>query len=135
MPSQSKTTNRKNKTLQSIGTYNNPSLIDGMSISSEDINEEQEPVIKKFTNFDDVKEYVKQELGNKRGPNNPKKHINSDGFYECNIRDTKKVWNTTEMYNERNCNIKNGAGYGFRYCYRDINDKSTLEFWIIHYDS
>lgn len=129
----SKTTKRKNELLHSTGTYNNPSLIDGMSVSSEESNEEHEPVIKKFTDFNEVKKYVKEDLGNKRGPNNPSKNINQDGFYECNVRGLKKVWNTNEMYIERKCNIKNGAGYGFRYCYEDINDKSTLQFWIIHY--
>ena len=129
----SKTTKRKNKLLYSTGTYNKASLIDGMSVSSEESNEEHEPVIKKFTEFDEVKKYVKGDLGNKRGPNNPSKNINAVGFYECNVRGVKKVWSTDEMYNERKCNIKNGAGYGFRYCYTNIDDKSTLEFWIIHY--
>jgi hypothetical protein len=36
------------------------------------------------------------------------------------------------MYKERRCNIENGAGYGFRPCYRNLNDKSTLEWWVIH---
>ena len=129
----SKTTKRKHDLLQSVGTYNNPSLIDGMNVSIEEGNEQHEPVIKKFTNFDEVKTYVKEGLGNKRGPNNPFKYINSNGFYECNVRGVKKVWSTNEMFNERRCNIKNGAGYGFRYCYEDINDKLTLQFWIIHY--
>ena len=129
----SKTTKRKNDLLHSKGTYNNPSLIDGMSVSSGESDEEHEPVIKKFTQFDEVKKYVKEDLGNKRGPNNPSKNINQDDFYECNVRGVKKVWNTNEMYKERKCNIKNGAGYGFRYCYEAINDKSTLQFWIIHY--
>lgn len=129
----SKTTTRKNNLLHSTGTYNNPTLIDGMSISSEESNEESEPIIKKFTDFDEAKKYVKEDLGNKRGINNPNKYINSDGFYECNIRGIKKVWDVNEMYIERKCNIINGAGYGFRYCYEDINDKSTLQFWIIHY--
>ena len=94
----SKTTKRKNDLLYSTGTYNNPSLIDGMSVSSEESNEEHEPVIKKFTDFDEVKKYVRNDLGNKRGPNNPSKNINSDGFYECNVRGIKKVWKTNEKY-------------------------------------
>ena len=52
---------------------------------------------------------------------------------ECNVRGVKKVWNSTEIYNERRCNINNKAGYGLRYCYEDINDLSTLQFLIIHY--
>ena len=95
--------------------------------------EEIEPIINKFSTFSEAKEYVKNDLGNKRGPNNPAKYINTDGFYECKIRSKKKVWSADEMYVERKCNIKNGAEYGFRYCYKNIHDKSTLEFWIIHY--
>tara|TARA_B100000035_G_scaffold310942_1_gene319622 strand:- start:80 stop:1693 length:1614 start_codon:yes stop_codon:yes gene_type:complete len=128
----SKTTKRKNKLLHSKGTYNNPSLIDGMSISHED-NEEIEPTIRIFNTFEEAKIYTKEKLGSKRGPTNPKKKINADGFYECNVRRIKKVWSVDEMYKERKCNIKNGAGYGFKYCYRDVTDKETLEFWIIHY--
>lgn len=128
----SKTTRRENNILQSSGTYNDPSYIDGMDVVSDDSSEEDEPVIKKFNLFNDAKEYVKNELNKPRGPNNPDKNINSDGFYECTIRSVKKVWSTTQMYKERKCNYKNGAGYGFRYCYSDTTDKSTLEFWIIH---
>lgn len=126
----SKTTKMNQGTLVSKGTYN---AIHSDDDTSSESSEEHEPVIKKFTHFDEVKKYVKEDLGNKRGPNNPKKYINSDGFYECNVRSVKKVWDINEMYIERKCNIKNGAGYGFRYCYEDINDKSTLQFWIIHY--
>jgi hypothetical protein len=128
----SKTTKRNNNLLHSKGTYNDPSFIDGMDVSRSS-NEEREPVIKKFTDFNEVKKYVMEDLGNKRGPNNPSKNINQDGFYECNVRGVKKVWNTTDMYIERKCNIKNGAGYGFRYCYENIDDNASLQFWIIHY--
>ena len=72
------------------------------------------------------------ELGNTKGPNNPDKNKNSDGFYECTVRTLKKVWSTDEMFKERKCNITNGAGYGLKYCYRDTSDMSTLEFWVIH---
>jgi hypothetical protein len=129
----SKTTKRTNELLVSSGTYNNPSLIDGMDVSYGESNEEIEPVIKKFSQFDEARKYVMEQLRNKRGPNNPKKYINDKGFYECKVRTIKKVWSVVDMSKERKCNIKNGAGYGIRYCYEDINDKSTLQFWIIHY--
>tara|TARA_Y100000389_G_scaffold123678_1_gene121001 strand:- start:231 stop:1850 length:1620 start_codon:yes stop_codon:yes gene_type:complete len=127
----SKTTKRKNKLLHSTGTYNNPSLIDGMSVSSEESNEEHEPVIKKFKDFDLVKKYVKEELGNKRGPNNPSKNINQDGFYENYIRGKRSVMSTKDVYEERKWGIK--QSYRFHSCYEDVNDTSTLQFWIIHY--
>lgn len=91
-----------------------------------------EPVIEKFTHFEEAKRYIKIELGNTKGPNNPDKNKNSDGFYECTVRTLKKVWSTDEMFKERKCNHSNGAGYGLKYCYRDTSDMSTLEFWVIH---
>ena len=130
----SKTTAFKNNIIRSKGTYNNPKLIDGMSVSStEDCLGECEPVIKKFTQFDSAKRYVKETLGNKRGPNNPKKKENEYGFLESTVRGIKKVWSTSEMYKERKCNIKNGARYGLRCCYEDIHDKNSLQYWVIHY--
>lgn len=129
----STTKTMKNTHLISKGTFiNKEHFVEGERKEGFE-EKENEPFIKKFNDFESAKKYVKEDLGNKRGPNNPSKNINSDGFYECNIRGTKKVWSTNEIYNERKCNIKNGAGYGFRYCYEDINDKSTLQFWIIHY--
>lgn len=127
----SKTTKRKNDLLQSTGTYNNPLLIDGMSVTSEESNQDNEPVIKKFTDFNEVKEYVKNDLKNKRGPNNPSKNKNSDGFYTNYIRGKRSVMETTEVYENRKWGIKNS--YRLHSCYEDKNDKKTLQFWIIHY--
>ena len=127
----SKTTKRNNDKIHSTGTYNNPSLINGMSLSSEESDEKHEPVIKKFTNFDEVKKYVKEDLGNKRGPNNPYKNINSDGFYTNYIRGKRSVMTTINVYNDRKWGIK--QSYRLHSCYEDITDISTLQFWIIHY--
>lgn len=129
----SKTTKHIDSKLTSKDTFNSTKHINGFDKMSDTSTKLKEPVIKKFSKFEDVKYYVIKILGNKRGPNNPKKNKTSDGFYECNVRGNKKIWSTDEMYNERKCNIKNGAGYGFRYCYENIKDKSTLQFWIIHY--
>ena len=133
LPWISNTTHYKRNELSSSGTYNNPSLIDGMDVLSETSIEDEEPTIKKFSTFSQVKEYVTKTLGKKRGPNDPVRYKNKDGFYECLVRNVRKVWSDKEMYIERKCNVKNGAGYGFRYCYTDIEDKSTLQFWVIHY--
>ena len=124
----SKTTN---DLLRSTGTYNNPSLIYGMSGSSEESNEEHEPVIKKFTDFNEAKKYVKEDLGRKRGPNNQSKNINQYGFYENYIRGKRSVMDTKEVYDNRAWGIKHN--YRLHSCYEDIDDKSTLQFWIIHY--
>ena len=37
-----------------------------------------------------------------------------------------------ELEKEKSCNIDNGAGYIRNPCYRDTEDKTTLELWVIH---
>lgn len=130
----SQTTKYKNNNLKSKGTYNQAPKFEDDDSSVSSIESEEEPHIEKFGNdFERARNYVKNTLGNKRGPNKPDKYKNENGFLECKVRNTKKVWSTEEMYKERKCNIKNGAKYGIRYCYGDVNDKETLEYWIIHY--
>ena len=129
----SKTTKRKNELLQSKGTYNNPSLIDGMSVSSDESYTEYEPVIKKFTNQDDLKKYYNTELKSRFGGRGPlKKKPNKNGFYEATIKKNKKIWSCHELSNS---SVYKGAAnnnYWCYPCYEDVNDKSTLQFWIIH---
>ena len=105
-----------------------------IEIKINDSDELQEPVIKKFKTQEEAKEYYNKELKGKlngRGPN--EKKPNNDGYYEANIRSKKKIYSCEEIYKNRRCNIENGAGYGFSPCYEDLNDKSTLQWWFIHY--
>lgn len=132
----SKTTKRKNDLLHSTGTYNNPSLIDGMSISSEESNEEPEPVIKKFKIQAQVKNYYDNELKVRfkgRGPQ--KRKPNNDGFYETTIGRLrgKDVYSCDDIYKVRRWSLNDTHHYTYHPCYKDVKDKSTLEFWIIHY--
>lgn len=132
----SKTTKRKNNLLHSTGTYNNPSLIDGMSVSSEESNEEQEPVIKKFKTQEEVKQYYNDELKSRFGGRGPRKRkLNKDGYYETVIgrKRGRGVYSCDEIYEVRKWSLNNTHNYTFHPCYEDINDKSTLQFWIIHY--
>jgi len=130
----SKTTKYTNGILSGKNTFNDPKDYDGFSVASDDSVELKEPVIKKFKTQEEAKEYYNKELKEKmkgRGPNKIKQ--NDEGYYEANIRGNKKVYSCEEIYKNRRCNIENGAGYGFRPCYEDINDKSTLQWWFIHY--
>ena len=134
----SKTTKRKNDLLHSTGTYNNPSLIDGMSVSSEESNEEHEPVIKKFKTQEEVKQYYNNELKSRFGGRGPSKRIpNEEGYYTTNIGnspDKIKPRTTHEIYEIRKFWLKTQKKpYRMYPCYEDVNDKSTLQFWIIHY--
>lgn len=134
----SKTTKRKNQLIHSTGTYNNPLLIDGMSVSSEESNEEHEPVIKKFISQEEVKQYYNNELKSRFGGRGPlKRKPNEEGYYTTNIgnsSDKIKPRTTDEIYEIRKFWLKTQkTPYRMYPCYEDINDKSTLQFWIIHY--
>ena len=151
----SKTTKFKNDTLSGKNTFNDPKNYANFSLESDESNvseeekeklikklkkpkDEKELIIKKFKTQKEAKEYYNKELKGKlkdklegRGPNEVKP--NEDGYFESNIRGVKKVYSCDEIYKERKCNINNGAGYGFRACYEDVNDKSTLQWWLIYY--
>ena len=126
--------NGKGKVI-SKKTKVNIKIVGGIDDNSDSDNI-KEPVIKKFDTYEEAKDYyntvLKEKLGGKcRGPNKIK--LNEHGYCEANIRGNKQVYSCEEIYKERRCNIENGAGYGFRPCYVDKNDKSTLQFWFIHY--
>lgn len=130
----SKTTKRKNRVLYSTGTYNNPSLIDGMSVSSEESNDEQEPVIKKFKTQEEAKNYYNEELKdrfNGRGPRTRKP--NDDGYYEAVIQKVRKVYSCDEIYDVRRWALNETHNFTYHPCYENVEDKETLQFWLIHY--
>lgn len=132
----SKTTKRINNLLHSKGTYNNPSFIDGMSVSSEDSDGEPEPVIKKFKKQEEVKQYYNNELKvrfNGRGPQSRKP--NADGFYETVVgrKRGRGIYSCDEIYEVRKWSLNSTHHYTYHPCYEDVNDQSTLQFWIIHY--
>lgn len=133
------TTKSKNKLLTSRGTYNNPKLIDGMIVESEPDEDKAEPIIQKFKTQQEAKEYFNRELnprfgGQCRGPQ--KRRPNPDGFYETiigNGPNKKRARTTDEIYEVRNFWLgTQNKPYRFYPCYRDLQDKSTLEFWLIH---
>ena len=133
---QSKTTKRKNELLHSIGTCNNPSLFKGMNTISEEIKEEHEPIIKKFKTQEEVKQYFNLELKPKFGGSGPQsREPNTDGFYETVIgrKRGKGIYSCDEIYEVRKWSLNETHNYTFHPCYEDVNDKSTLQFWIIHY--
>jgi hypothetical protein len=134
----SKTTQMKNGTLTGKNTFNDLKEF-GISDSSDDDDKVViEPYIKYCNNQEEGKDYYrntfikyKNSCHTGRGPNTRK--ADDDGFYHATIRGTKKVFSVEQMYKERRCNIQNGAGYGFRPCYRDVTKKETIEWWFIHY--
>jgi hypothetical protein len=129
----SKTTKYTNGILSGKNTFVDPKEYDGFSVASDDSDELKEPVIKKFKTQEEAKEYYNKELKEKmkgRGPNIKKP--NGTGFYETTFKSNNKVYSCDEI----KCNRRIGLAdnnYRFYPCYKDINDKSTLEWWFIHY--
>lgn len=97
--------------------------------------------IEKFTgedpdeSFAQMKVWFNQNLKEKhggRGPNK-RKDTDEDGFYKTTIRENR-VHSTTEVYKERRWGFgkKSKVGYRCYPCYRDTQDKTTLEWWLIY---
>ena len=129
----SKTTKYTNGILSGKNTFNDPTDYDGFSVASDDSNEIKEPVIKKFKTQEKAKEYYNKELKEimkGRGPNKIKP--NNDGYYEATIRSNKKIYTCDEVKCERRQGLTEN-NYRFYPCYELINDKSTLQWWFIHY--
>lgn len=96
--------------------------------------------IKKFKTQEEAKKYYDKELKEKfkgRGPNI--KIPNEDGFYLSTIAKSvngTKVRTTKEIYDVRKWSVTETTGrnyYKFYPCYEDINNKDTLQWWLIHY--
>ena len=89
-----------------------------------------DPTINKFKTFDESKKYIKDKLGRRQGPHTPK--IDTDGYYRNAINRKRRILSCDDVKKQirNSLNTKNYICYR---CYRDTKDKSTLEFWVVHY--
>ena len=132
----SNTTKRENNLLVSKGTYNNPELIDGITIDRKNV-EVKEPIIKRCKTQPEITEYfnkiIKPKYNGSTGPRERKP--NKDGFYETTLGRVRgtSVYSCEEIYQTRKWSLNNTHHYTYHPCYKNVNDKNTLEFWIIHY--
>ena len=80
-------------------------------------------------NYNDI---LKEQRGG-RGPN--KILPDENGYYQTTIRSKKKVYSCSEIYAERKTGLSDDKNKHYRFypCYEDINDISTLEWWLIYY--
>ena len=90
----------------------------------------KEPIIKKFKQENEAREFCKL---NCDGYNPERKIPNNKGFYEATIRSNKKIYSCDEIDKDKMWGLNND-NYRFYPCYRDVNNKDTLEWWIIYYD-
>jgi hypothetical protein len=133
----SKTTKYTNGILSGKNTFNDPKDYDGFSVASDDSDELKEPVIKKFKTQEEAKEYYNKELKEIMGGRGPiKRKADENGFYLSTIGkgdNRTRVRTTKEIYDVRRWSLNETHHYTFHPCYEDINDKSTLQWWFIHY--
>lgn len=129
----SKTTKYTNGILSGKNTFNDPKDYDGFSVASDDSDEIKEPVIKKFKTQEEAKEYYNKELKPKLGGRGPNKiKPNNNGYYQATIRSNKKIYTCHEVKCERRQGLTE-KNYRFYPCYEDVNDKTSLQWWLIHY--
>ena len=93
----------------------------------------REPVIKVFATQQEVKEYYNRELKERLGGSGPnKRNPNEDGYYEATIRSYTKIYNCDEIRAERHFGLTE-KGYRLHPCYQDVTNRSTLQWWFVHY--
>jgi hypothetical protein len=129
----SKTTHNKKGIMSAKNTFNNP--IDYYPSSKDRLNISKEPTVKIFKTYADAKTYFMDTLSKKisgRGPND--KSPNADGFYEANIRSNKHVYSCDEININKKWGLNEKHRYRLHTCYKDVTDKSTLEWWLIYYE-
>ena len=123
----------------STGTFNNVKHIEQLKdCSSEKVKRDrEEPIIKKFNDQQEMivwfKDKLKKEMPGKRGPR--KRKTNAAGFYTAAVRDKQQVYSTDDIYELRKWAVSNPRP-NFRSwpCYTDVNDPSTLQWWLIYYE-
>ena len=133
----SKTTKYTNGILSGRNTFNNPDYF-GFSDSESDSDSdsdssEPEPIIKKFSSQEEAKSFYVNNLKatmKGRGPNKVKPNCN--GYYEATIRSKKGIYTCDEIFTERRQGLSENK-FRFYPCYKDINDKSSLEWHLVYY--
>ena len=126
------------KITYSTGTFNSVKNIEQlMDGCSEKVKEDRgDPTIQKFNGQNEMIQWFKINLKDKmpkgkRGPN--KKKINESGFYHGSIRKGLEVLSTEEVNKEKRWGFGDGPGIRSYPCYSDVNDPTTLEWWLIYY--
>jgi hypothetical protein len=137
----SKTTTYKDSCLSGSDTFNDPKNYIGFlnkssstsSNNSSTFSTKIEPIINKFKSQEEVKDYFTKNLKIKIGGRGPNKRVeNNKGFYECTLRTKIGVYSCEQIKTERRHGLTSD-NYRLYPCYRNINDKNTLEWWLIHY--
>jgi hypothetical protein len=135
----SKTTKKIRGMLESRGTFNNPDLVDGLSISSggstSSGGSENSHVVMRFNTYDEMVAFYNSDLKPSilgRGPQR-KYHMSECGkFYMNYIRGEWKVMGCEEVERNAHWGISTKRRTRYHVCYRDITNPETLQHWLIY---
>ena len=129
----SKTTKYNRGELTGDNTFNNPLLYQGFEHSTP-IPILPEPIIKKFIQMHEAINFYKNNLRSVFLGSGPRGHynVNDDGFNLYLLRNICKVWSCDDIYNQRRSGLGVLSNFKLIPCYRDVNDNSTLEWWLIY---
>jgi hypothetical protein len=111
-------------------TFNQPASKDNRK------QDKGEPQIKVSDTYEEAKEFYIKELKPHFGGTGPRKRTpNSDGFYETTVGKLrgKDIYSWEEIHSIRKWALNDKHKHTFHPCYEDVNDKDTLEFWLIYY--
>ncbi len=129
-----------NDITYSTGTFNSVKNIKQLSSNSSELvkPDRGDPEIVIFYGengqtemIDWFKENIKSKM--KKGTRGPRKKKSESGFYKSSIRNGLQILSTEEVKKERKWGFEK-LGYRSYPCYIDINDASTLQWWLIYYD-
>tara|TARA_Y100000816_G_scaffold54026_1_gene34842 strand:- start:11953 stop:13617 length:1665 start_codon:yes stop_codon:yes gene_type:complete len=136
IPWNSKTTRYKNGNTIGRNTFNEIKNNDDFSDTSSENHELDEPIIKKLKTQEEAKEHYKEKLKPIFGGRGPiKRKPDENGFYLSTIgkgQNRTRVRSTKEIYEVRKWCLNETHHYTFYPCYRDTQDITTLEWWLIY---
>lgn len=130
--------NRKESITQSSGAFNSVKYINELR-TNKVVKSDDYPIIEKFKGVDGQEKMrkffndnLKSKMPGKRGPN--KKKEDDNGFYKGAIRKGPQILSTAEVEKEKRWGFSDSIKVRSYPCYSDVNDKNTLEWWLIYYD-
>lgn len=131
----SKTTEFLNGKLKGKNTFNDPKIYVGFSSKKNEPvdSHENEPIMKEFLTYNDVKTYYNATLkGNSKGRGPNKININENGYYEATIRSKKRPYTYAEILLQKKHGLTH-ENYRLYPCYENLDDTSTLKWIFLHY--
>lgn len=96
-------------------------------------HESKKPITNKFKTHKEAKDYYNKELKERmKGIGPRERKPDADGYYRATIRSKRDIYSCTEVELEEKHGLTEN-NYRYYPCYEDKEDKTTLQWWIVHY--